>query len=367
MPAVHRESHRSLLRTFPEGPPRPVDAVVVPAGRSAEHLEPAARLAIELGCPLVAMCSPGGADPRAFDAIARRRFPRLVWHDVHVPDGYRHPLLPATATPDPQSHDWRHGALSTKRNLALLLARLLRWDTIFLVDDDIIELRAAPVRAAAAALRHARAIGLTVADFPDNSVVRHANRLSSPTQDVFVGASALMIDTTRSFGFFPSIYNEDWLFLYDDIADGAVGCVDHVRQLPYDPFAHAERARAEEFGEVIAEGLMAGLQEGHPARTPTGTAFWADFLAARRSFIRTAASRVPTRRDVDRTAVLRSLRAAGQRLDEIDAVRCARFVSQWRGDLLVWREQLGELPTVADFEDAADYIGLSGTLAGLTA
>jgi hypothetical protein len=37
--------------------------------------------------------------------------------------------------------------------------------------------------------------------------------------------------------FFPEIYDEDWLFLYDSVARRTVGSTGMARQLPYDPFA----------------------------------------------------------------------------------------------------------------------------------
>lgn len=366
MPAVHRESHRGLLREFRAGPPRPVDAVIVPAGRSAKHLEPAAQLATELGCVLLAMCSPDGADPREF-AHRARAWPGLEWHYLDIPADLHHPLLPATASPRPGSHDWRHGALSTKRNLALLTARMLDWRTVFLVDDDIVDLDPTVVRAAASRLGGASAVGLTVGQFPDNSVVCHANRLSGGRQDVFVGACALVLDTTVPFGFFPNVYNEDWLFLYDLVARHRVGRIDRARQLEYRPFADEARARAEEFGEVLAEGLMAGLEDLDGARPPMDAAYWSDFLRARRQFIGDTVDRLGPRYVVGRHSALRSLAAAKRRLGTISAPECASYVRRWRADLLLWDERVAALPSLPDFDAAAEHLGLTGSLAGLIA
>jgi len=373
MPVTHREDHRDQLRHPGRGRLRGVDAVIVPAHRSASHLDPAAQLATELGCSLLLMCDPGGVDPHDFTPPTG-----LEWHAVTVPDGYRHRLLPGSAVPDPGSRDWRHGALSTKRNLSVLIARMVGWRTVFLVDDDMVDIHPDLVRTAAEGLHELRAVGLTVADYPDNSVVCHANRLSSPAQGVFVGACALVLDTTCPFGFFPGTYNEDWLFLFDNVAARQVGHVDSIvdragtvraiRQLPYDPFADPGRARAEEFGDVIAEGLMAALRTYPSAPPPTDPGYWADFLVARAIFIRRAAIALPVAGSVvDREAILRSLRASRSRLGEIDANRCAEFVRTWRSDLELWHARLGELPSFRTVGAATDYLGLAASLAGLIA
>ncbi|MBW0117911.1 hypothetical protein [Pseudonocardia abyssalis] len=367
MPAVHRESHDELLRNFDLGPARQVDAIIVAAGRTTEHLRPAAQLATELGCVLLTMFSPGRADPGEFRTLAADTWPELRWEHLTVPDDLSHPLLPASASPAADARDWRHGSLSTKRNLALLIARMVGWDTVFLVDDDIVALDAGLVRDAARRLGPSAAIGLCVRDYPDNSVVCHANRLSGRPQDVFVGAAALVVDVTQRFGFFPNVYNEDWLFLYDAVADGRVGRLDGASQIDYDPFEDGARASAEEFGEIIAEGLMSALHGPPGQRPPLDEAYWAQFLTARREFITAAEQRLSRMPGWDAQQAVRSLRVARSRARTITPRACTQYVRSWRADLLVWEETLAALTPVDDFEAAARQLGLSGTLAGLTA
>ena len=355
----HRQSHVTLLQAPPIGPVRSVDAVIVPAGRPAHYLESSARLAVELNSALLVMCGPGGADPLTFAEIACSKFPHLDWYAIQVSERDRHPLLPRSAFPDELSQDWRHGALSVKRNLGLLIARLMRWSTVFLVDDDIVELVAQRIRTAAAGLASAAAVGLTVDDFPDNSVVCHANRFAGSAQGVFVGACALVLDTSEPFGFFPNIYNEDWLFLYDSVAAGRVARIDRVTQLPYQPFGDAARARAEEFGDLVAEGLMSGLQAGYPATPPTSLGYWADFIQTRRRFIDDIVGRISGGcANADDASVLKSLDAGASRLADITAESCAEFIGRWRADLPSWFSMVAGLPAVADVGTAISYLGL---------
>ena len=58
-------------------------------------------------------------------------------------------------------------------------------------------------------LEAAAAVGFPIDDWPDNSVVDHANRVSGAEQDVFVEPSALLVDMESApLGHFPAIYDE---------------------------------------------------------------------------------------------------------------------------------------------------------------
>jgi hypothetical protein len=343
-----------------------VDAVVVPAGRTAEHLRPAAQLASELGCELLIMHAPHGADPGKFATMAHADWPLLSWHILTMPSDHAHRLLPTTASARSFTRDTWHGALSTKRNMALLVARLCRWKTLFLVDDDIVNIATHRVRAAASRLGRATAMGLAVPSYPDNSVVCHANRLAGGHQEVFVGASALAIDVEQPFGFFPNIYNEDWLFLYDGVAEHLVGTLGTVTQLDYNPFDTGRRAWAQEFGDVIAEGVMGALHEHPHLHPPMDEGYWSAFLRARAEFTAAAMRRLNPRVKMQANA-RRSLAAADDSRVAITPRRCVDFVRQWRADLLFWREQVERLPQLTGVEQAADYLGLSGRLEELPA
>jgi hypothetical protein len=110
---------------------------------------------------------------------------------------------------------------------------------------------------------------------------------------VFVSGSALLVDCEQVGSFFPRVYDEDWLFLADRLAAGVVSAVGECRQLPYDPYVDPRRATAEEFGDVLAEGLVALLHQGRrgweDAVRPT---YWDEFLYRRRTFLERVASRV---------------------------------------------------------------------------
>lgn len=171
---------------------------------------------------------------------------------------------------------------SQKRNLALLLARLAGWERVMLLDDDIYGLDSAQTRAAVGLLDHHSFVGLENHGFPDNSVVCHAYREVGGLQDQFVGTGALAVAPTRTRSFFPDIYNADWLLAEANSPHVAV--TGAMRQRDFDPFASPERARNEEFGDCVAEGLYWLLDEDMPLEH-ADIAHWTAFLGRRRRFI----------------------------------------------------------------------------------
>jgi len=338
--------------------PRPIDSVVVPAARTADHLGPAGRLAAELGAQCVALCSRearAGAVVERVDAAVEA---------IDLPLDYHHPLLELTTSRAVELTSSRLGDLSTKRNLALLLARLAGWRTVLFLDDDIVEVRPDTVRSASRYLGAATAVGFPVTDFPDNSVVCHARRLAGECQDVFVSGSALLVDTARVRSFFPRIYNEDWLFLLDDVWSGRVVRADPVRQLPYDPFADAGRAENEEFGELIAEGLMQLTRCARGDRRSVLQAagderWWRHARYCREADVgRTAALIDQQRGRREGSDVLRALAAAGRRRDAIAASALAAYVRAWRSDRRRWAARIEDIPTVGSFRLALQWLGL---------
>jgi hypothetical protein len=80
--------------------------------------------------------------------------------------------------------------------------------------------------------------------FPDNSAVCHALRAVGVYQDSFVGGGAMAVPIGEATGFFPNIYNEDWLFLVGDGQLRRTAVTGKVTQKPFNPFANPARPRA---------------------------------------------------------------------------------------------------------------------------
>ena len=240
------------------------------------------------------LCSLKARADEVNDLLALRNFKQAIVVDID--DGYTHPALAfATSNRDAMSLPWElvspNGDLSTKRNLGLLLARMLGWERIFFLDDDIRDLDASDLRVAGSMLGPYHVVGMRAVDFPDNSVVCHGHRKTGGYQDVFISGSALAVHCAGSVAFFPEIYNEDWFFFYHAAAAKRLG--QHRRdatQLWYDPFADPQRAAGQEFGDVMAEGLYSLLHRRTGADHATSD-YWRSFLKSRMTFLQAVLDR----------------------------------------------------------------------------
>ncbi len=355
---VHRESHRDMLRNIRPALARSPDVVVVAASRSASHLATAADLASRLGCRLVALCS-RHARPDEF-AVLAAEWPELCWSAVEVPAGYHHPLLYFMTSGIDDVKVERLGDLSLKRNLGLLLARLAGWRSVLFLDDDIELVDARAVCCGTAALSRLAVVGMIVNDYPDNSVVCHANRLAGGHQDVFVSGSAMLVAADRSCSFFPEVYNEDWFFFLDSLARHSVASTGSARQQRYEPFATPERAAAEEFGDLLAEGQVNLLHSSIPLSAGMEAAYWRQFLLRRREFIERAACRLDALESTQEVrAALRALRVAEERRAGITPASCVAYLKTWRRDHSAWARRIGELDCPVTVDRAVRSLGLS--------
>src|SRR6266581_1529571 len=335
-----------------------VSAVIVPTIRP-ERLSAAAELAQLVGCPFVALCSTPDQAIEASNELCE--LPRDSVSIFAVPHSYQHDLLRfyTSAHPELEVEPSCHSDIARKRNLGLLIARLSGWRTVFYVDDDIRGLTADRLTFAAGLTTHFQAVGFEVSDYPDNSVVCHANRLAGGKQDIFPGGSALLVDVNKSNGFFPPIYNEDWLFLFDSVRQRSLAVAGTAAQLEYQPFARPGRAASEEFGDLIAEGLYWLIHEGEGVESAT-LRYWQDALQRRARFIDDVARRLLETRDcmpaID--SALMSLTAAKKRLAMISPLACVSFVRAWRMDLDAWRQRLSTLSVLDGPDEAADFLRL---------
>jgi hypothetical protein len=362
------ETHRQLAgRMLPAAlnRRRTPDAIIVPASRPAPNLDHAMALAKAMNCWLVVFCSRRARGEEVGALAADMRFSRAL--AVDLPPGYRHKLVDfassgVTRGDLPAVCENPNGDLSTKRNLGLLLSRMMGWERIFFMDDDIRDVAADDLRATTAMLGRYRSAGMRVGYFPDNSVVCHAHRQTGAAQDVFVSGSALAVNSMRPFNFFPEVYNEDWLFFYDDARSGQLGSSDrHVTQLSYDPFEQPQRAERQEFGDVLAEGLYALLDRGLGVETAT-CEYWNEFLVARRDFLEDILRRSDqTARGIP-VKMVSAVQTAMISLMQTRPIMYQKYVEAWRKDITTWAENVTRLPRSPSIESALGELDL--TLAG---
>lgn len=343
-------------------PPRAaLDAIIVPAARTGGNLDQAFRLAREMNCWLAAICSHDLTAGQVRKMATARSFESLV--AVDLPPGYSHELLSFSTTgwlerelPDACTYT---SNLSVKRNVGLLLSRLLGWRRIFFLDDDIRQLSGSDLRVPLSMLADRyTAVGLRVISFPDNSIACHAHRdTGGAQQDVFVSGSSLLVDTRRATGFFPALYNEDWLYFYAEASAGRLATADcGATQIAYDPYADPQRAAWQEFGDLLAEGLY-GLLHGH-ARPGHATArYWTKFQEARAQFLRDIRSLAERR--AAPASLIESVVAAEKVLAQITPEMCARYIELWQRDLKRWRRRVRRLRRADSVSAALDQLGLT--------
>jgi len=358
----HHGSHRGLLWS-PGGSSagRGVDAIVVPTVRHPAYLEQAADLAQVLGCTMVTLHS--GQWTSAARAAQRLRDDiDLIAIDVpepahlHLPCWETSRLLAGTVFA-------RRTDLSAKRNLALMLSHMIGWSRILFLDDDITGLNPDDVRRASGLLDTHNAVGLQINGFPDNSVVCHAYRQAGGRQQSFIGGGALTVEVTRSNSFFPDIYNDDWLFLLDgDKWLQPTAVTGQVVQHPYDPFRTPDRARAEELGDVLAEGIYWLLDQDRSIMDADQD-YWTSFLVKRGLFIRNvlemvAADELEPNEKARRIA---ALKGALGRLALITPALCESYLQAWTADRRRWQRHVELLETRQRRADALAALSRRGS------
>ena len=322
----------------------------MPTARRPAYLGPAAGLAEALNCTLVTLHSKRwtSADkaaqslPRSVDLMA-----------IDVPDAAQL-NLPRWETAQylpwkifPRLQNFPRTDLAAKRNLGLVLSRLLGWSRIMFLDDDITKLNQDDVRRASGLLDPHIAVGLHVCGFHDHSVVCHAYRDAGGSQQSFIGGGALVVQAERTRSFFPEIYNDDWFFLLDgDKWLQPVAVTGRVEQYPYDPF-RPERARMEEFGDVLAEGIY-WLLDQDLSVDQADQKHWTTFLGIRKQFIEHVldmVARAPDLDPVDRGRRTAALRESLGRLKLITPELCENYIRAWRADQRAWQGHIDGLPT----------------------
>jgi len=342
----HHASHRALL-----GKPgtkdlcrAKVDAIIVPTVRHPANLRDAAELAIALNCPLVTLHS--GKWTSA--AVAAWRLPAkadLIAIDVRNRASLRLPEFATARVLFGTKFD-RPTDTSTKRNLGLMLCHMLGWKHVVFLDDDIEIPDPVDLELAAGLLDRHNIVGLFVDGYPDNSVVCHAYRIAGGDQKSFIGGGAIVVETERTASFFPDIYNDDWFYMLDaEKGLQPVATTGKVIQRYYDPFRNPDRARTEELGDVLAEGVFWLLDQGGSV-LDADLRHWRDFLVRRGRFINQVLSLVedaPGIEAAEKRRMVEAVKAARGRLTLITPELCRAYLRALAADQKLWQSHMGGL------------------------
>jgi glycosyltransferase involved in cell wall biosynthesis len=312
--------------------------------------------------PLVVVCSRAVSQDEVIERAARTNVEAFAFD---LPSG--NPLEIDFATSKDKellaaNRAWNRD-LSMKRNIGLVLARLVGWTKLMFLDDDIYRVTENDMARLAAALEDHSVSALIPEYFPDNSVACHAHRLGGGKQDVFASASAIGVRCDRDeLAFFPDVYNEDWFFFADEAASHGIANVGESRQREYDPYQDPSRAAREEFGDLLAEGLYARL-DMNEGIWDVDADYWLHFIKRRMEFHQRVAEALSYIEDRDKAArAIKSVRAAQDQLAKITPKLCQKFVQLWQADLLMWRSYLTNLPRLESPMAAFRFLDIDPTI-----
>lgn len=186
---------------------------------------------------------------------------------------------------NPSSQVTRSYDLPLKRNFALRHARGNGHQFIGLIDDDI-EVDSLHVAKATKCVRDGASMaGYCAFDYPDVSTIDHVDRILTGDESfTMVGGNALFMNTGRVSGFFPYVYNEDWMFVLHNLEVQQMISLGDVHQRAGEPWRNLKRIRFEEFGETVIEGFLA--LKWNDASIYSGTRqFWSEVLRRRRHYL----------------------------------------------------------------------------------
>lgn len=330
---------------------------MVPAARDAENLQTALELGVELDVDVTVLCSLDATVPDVLALADLVEGSRCVALDVQNASSA---ILPEFETAlFSEATGGSRGDLSFKRNLGLLLGRMCDWDGLLFLDDDIRDVDADRVRRAAGSLTHHEAVGMPAEHFPDNSVVYHARRMGNDDLGVFVSGSALVVNVGRARSFFPETYNEDWLFLAPALADGRVAESGTVRQKTYNPFEDPFRAHTEEFGDVLAEGLIGHLPRGGAATDAPTESYWDNYLGQRERFIVDTVVRCERSGHPTAAQAVLALETAEKARAQLSGDLFRMYLDKWDADREKWATRLRAAPRGLSIVAAAAELGVA--------
>ena len=253
----------------------------------------------------------------------------------------------------------RRSDQSSKRNLALMLARMLGWSRILFLDDDITGLVPVGHAPGQRYAGHSQAVGLHVGGFPDHSVVCHAYRQSGGEQQAFIGGGALVVAAGEVRRFSRISTMKTGFTCWTPMEKGlqSVTATGRVCQYPYDPFRTPDRARSEEFGDVLAEGIYWLLDQGQ-AITDASERHWYVFLAKRRKFIKRVIEMVEAHdfEPGDKRRMVEALKGSLGRLARITPELCEAYLRAWAADRRSWQNHVERLPGGKTREQAVHWL-----------
>jgi len=226
--------------------------------------------------------------------------------------------------------------LPIKRNYALIYSRKKHYERILLVDDDIRALKNHTVTTGANLLDYHAIAGCFVDSFPDLSIMDHLESIAGEQLYPFLSGSFLFLKPFKAIGFFPNIYNEDWLFMLPHVLEQSICSFGSIVQLPYDPFADFTKVAFQEFGDIIVEGLY-GLAYSNDYESRFDIKVWQEIINARQKSLELI------RNNVEHPIHQKTIEIAIQANAFIAPNDCLEYIDIWEKDIMTWTRFIKEV------------------------
>lgn len=237
----------------------PLDAIYIPSHRPYYQLAANIDILHTYSNHIIVMCS---HEPPVWSNCLDDPKRHLIISGMAESPSYRN-YLARPSSCNPSLRVKRDYDLPYKRTFALTHARSSGFRFIGLLDDDI-GLTDEGMSLMSNLLKTAvDIVGFHVLNFPDVSTIDHIERyLTRRPSLVSIGGNCLFLDLHRIRGFFPYVYNEDWLFLLGHLHNLRIGSAGLATQRPHQPWTDASRIRFEQFGELIISGVKKNIESG---------------------------------------------------------------------------------------------------------
>ncbi len=176
--------------------------------------------------------------------------------------------------------------IPAKRNYALRLSRSEGLCHVGIFDDDLLLLKSHLTKGLVSLANGSDIASLYSLRFPDVSTVDLVRcHLHSENPEVSISGNAMFLNVATVRGFFPYVYNEDWLFfLNNQLIGNRLRGVAVVEQQPRLKVS-ATRIAFEQFGELIAGGIIR-IRANNLLRLPEEVQFWHLILTEYKVYLR---------------------------------------------------------------------------------
>lgn len=235
------------------------------------------------------------------------------------------------STKNPCFNIHRNYDLCTKRSFALDYSKKNGYKKVLLIDDDITISENNVRKAIRLQSSNYGIVGLYSLKFPDKSTIDLIEALiTGNTLEVSLSGNCLFLDIEKVQGFFPYVYNEDWMFLIRNRSLNIAG-VGFVKQDFHAPWNDLERIQFEQFGDILALGakMQKNIVEDGFSLSPI---FWNHIVESYKSRLREL---------LDKARIIgqyyKELEAALSIVENIESGEFIKFINNFNNESRSWK------------------------------